>query len=220
MIQKKFYLLLVVVLSACTFSACSNDKDENKNSTPRYDEYISADTEAILEELDFVIHKGDTPPNVEGKYFGNHIVVTESTVPFDQLLISDKVGEMTYNLFDQKINKTISSKLELKYTDSPFFEKTEEYWGIGTLISGSGNTFTIYSIYDGILHSTAGDAKAKLLYLISATLVKDENGNNTALKDVSSILLMLDDYNDPLNILINNNEARKFVSLNNALKVD
>lgn len=222
MTKKRFYLLCIAIFAAFSFSACSSDKDENGPDlppTPHYEEYISTDTEAILKKLNFVIYKGDTPPNVEGKYFGNDIVVTNSTLLTDALLNVGKIGEMTYNLFNQKENKTISSKLEFKYTSSSTFN-TEEYSGVGTLISGTGNNFTIYSIYDGVLQSSAGEAKAKLLYLISGTLVKDQNGKNSALKDVSSVLLMLDDYGDPLDVLIRNNNGRKFVSLYDAKKID
>lgn len=214
--MKKTSLLLM--LGLFFYTSCSNDDsgDATLPATPKYETYISAETDAILKSLKFTINEGDNPPSVEGVYWGEFMQVTESNILGDFMITGSDIGDMTYNLYDQKANKTISSKLTMQY-DMSLYKNKEEYSGTGTLISGAGDKFTIYSIYDGNLYLANGDvAKGKLLYLISAQLVKDENGNNAALKNTQSVLLMLDDYGDPLVTLIDVGKARKYISMQDA----
>lgn len=205
-------LLLISVLAM----SCGDDEAENKTPPKyKYEDFVDAKTQAVINQLNFVVHKGETPPTVVGKYFGNHIKISASTLSNDDLKDYDKVGEMVYDLFNQKSNNTISSHLTLNYKRSEEDQDSQSYMGEGTLITGSDNKFTVYSIYsDANIGKGKSSEKDKLLYVLSAEIEKNEEGKNKALKNTQALLVMLDG-SGKANVV-----SRVFKGMNDAELVD
>lgn len=205
-------LLLILVFTI----SCGDDEAESKTPPKyKYEDFVDSKVQAVINQLNFVVHKGDTPPTVVGKYWGNHIKLATSTLSNDNLKDYDKVGEMVYDLFNQKPNNTISSHLILNYKHSDDDKESKSYMGEGTLITGSDNKFTVYSIHsDANIENGKSSEKGKLLYILSAEIEKDEDGKSKALKNTQALLVMLDGSKGT------NVVSRVFKSMNDAELVD
>lgn len=64
---KSFLFFIILGLTACS----SNDSDNDETTIPKqnsYDYYVDAAMQKSINQLGITIHKGSTPPNVEGIY--------------------------------------------------------------------------------------------------------------------------------------------------------
>lgn len=183
-------IAMLLLISVFTIS-CGDDEAESKVPPKyKYEDFVDSGIQTIINKLNFIIHKGEAPPTVVGKYFGEHIKVAASTQSDDVMKDYDKIGEMVYDLFNQKSNNTISSHLTINYKRSDD-DESKSYMGEGTLITGSGNKFTVYSIYSDP-DKGKSERQDKLLYILSAEIEKDEDDKSKSLKNTQALLIMLD----------------------------
>lgn len=83
------------------------------------------------------IYTGDNPPNIEGSYYLNSLVLFYDE-PWDkQGDIGDGIVNYNYKFYDQKSDGTINSSYTAESAPS-------EAVGIGAFISGNDNCFTIF----------------------------------------------------------------------------
>lgn len=83
------------------------------------------------------IYTGDNPPNIEGNYYLNSLVLFYEE-PWDkQGDVGDGIVNYNYKFYDQKSDGTINSSYTAESLPS-------EAVGIGAFISGNDNCFTIF----------------------------------------------------------------------------
>lgn len=145
----RFILLPPLLLS---LAACGNRDDD---AWAARNEIISEAELASLREAGLTIHDGRAPPLVEGVFLADSLIVT-----FDSTAGAGAPIANTYlSLSDQTENGTVKSAI----SDSSSFTQ-----GVGSIISGSENCFSIYTPQSGT--NEGGGCKVAGAYVISACI--------------------------------------------------
>ena len=154
--KKTLYTALMGVFALLAFTACSKSDDDTskyENLPNDVKSIVSFDVLKKLEASGMVINLGTTPPNIEGSYLVAPFELEFSDVP------GDKLGYIIlgyqYRFYDQQ-GVNVKTDYENFGNDKAF--------GKGTIISGSGNKFTVFMEVDG---AHIGEATYKHLAILS-----------------------------------------------------
>jgi len=102
---------------------------------------------AAIESLGFQINEGNNPPNIEGIFRLESIILTASTLSNDPLTNIAPANIV----FENQNNTTLTVDYELDQNNGDAF-------GVGSFISGSGNAFSVYFVGEtnsaGSIHDT------------------------------------------------------------------
>lgn len=201
---KLFLLCIVMATTACS----SSDDNEDRPVLPEqilYDYYINSTMQKSIDQLGITIHKGTTPPLVEGVYTIDPFYCAKSN--FADLASGTTFGTSTLTLSNQNTAKlSIDFKNFLIYS----YDSNNEIWeGKGTFISGEGNKFSILFHSNGELDKGIYIAKYQNLIILSGELDVQDN-KIKGIKNLQMASIMSDDYKDPYNTLISIGEGRLF----------
>jgi hypothetical protein len=151
---------------------------------------LSDDNLNALNKLSFPVYKGYNPPNFENIYMASPFTLKATTIGNDE--IGKVYGDLSIQFHNQSnTNLTVSVKE---------FQAGTEGIGNGSFISGTGNEFTVFTK----LHTTSYNSESLLIIVCSGRL--KDNG----ISNFHYALLMVDDYGDPNDVLIENNTGRLF----------
>lgn len=117
--------------------SCKKDDDPTieQLQQDKIEDIISANFIDTLRSLGLVINEGTTPPNVNGIYGHNPLILKATNRPSDE--IGYKFSDAALKLFDQN-----NSNYEIKLLAKNFVANRDT--SIVTAISGTGNKFTVY----------------------------------------------------------------------------
>lgn len=211
-IFKLFILCIILGLSSCS----SNDSNENETTSSEkklYDHYVDSKMQKSIDQLGVVIHKGNTPPNVEGIYTIDPFRCTMSN--FNDGYLGVNLGTSTLTLSNQN-----TAKLSIDFNNITIysFDSKDETWkGKGSFISGSGNKFSILLHSNGELNKGSFVAKYKNLIILSGEL-DIVNNQIKGIKNLQMASVMSDDYGDPNNTLIEIGQGRLFTNSYSSVK--
>nr|WP_067059717.1 hypothetical protein [Mucilaginibacter sp. L294] len=181
------------ILSIATltyFSGCKKDGPSNETILKnRISDVIPQKYLDTLKKLQFPINDGTNPPNMEGAYFANHLILKASNLPSD--VIGNQFHDAKFKLFDQSIKDFGISLIGEHFL-------TLNDTSIVTAISGSGNNFTVY----GKVKSTTGTKSAIFAIIISGT----KDGNN--IKNYTEGLINIDNSNGGTGVFLPEGKAR------------
>jgi len=206
-ILKPFLLFIILGLTACS----SNDSNEDENSIPEknsYDYYVNTAMQKAIDDLGITIHKGLTPPNVEGVYAINPFYCAKSTQPNDNFEDLE-VGVSTLTLSNQN-----TAKLSVDFNNFLIYSimfKNETWQGKGSFISGEGNKFSILLHSNGELESNNSVSKFQNLIILSGE-IDVQNNKIKGIKNLQMASIMSDDYGDPHKTLIEIGQGRLFTN--------
>jgi hypothetical protein len=203
---KLFILCLILGTTACS----SNDSDEIEIISPEknlYDYYVDGEMQKSINQLEIVIHKGNTPPDVQGSYRIDPFRCTKSN--FDDGYLGVNLGTATLILSNQN---TANLSVDFKNFTLYSYEAQNETWeGKGSFISGEGNKFSILLHSNGELDYGTHTAKYQNLIILSGEL-DVENNKIKGIKNLQMASIMSDDYKDPYNTLISIGQGRLFTN--------
>lgn len=221
--KKTFKALLVfafILAPIGTFTSCGSDDDDDDQPGTKYEDYVTPEVEEVLARFDFPMYEGNTPPNIEGTYYTDQMKVVQSDISWDDHL-NKIVGNQKFSFTNQKQSKrSVEVSSIFTYTLPLYKGITETTIGQASFISGSGDSFTI--LYHTITENKTSDGKtynSKTLQICSGTVEKGSDGKNTAIKNLQTIYMIVDDYGDPYNKLIPEYKARRSVSQDNASRI-
>jgi len=180
----------ILILTACGGGE-SKTKVQDNGLTKDINELVP---EAILEKmlsLGMPINRGGTPPDMEGIYEAQPLILLASSRDDDQ--IGTRYGDMHVKFHNQN-NKKLEIAVSYNQSNHVFGD------GIASFIVGTGNKFTIFSRIDGILDGQ----KYTSVEVYSGTIT--DNG----ITDYYQALFMVDDKGDKRNVLIENGDGRVF----------
>lgn len=203
----KFFILCIVLgATACS----SNDSNEKQTDSPEkklYDYYVDSNMQKSIDQLGITIHKGDTPPNVEGIYTIDPFRCTMSN--FNDGYLGVTLGTSTLTLSNQN---TANLSVDFKNFTIYSYDAQYETWeGKGSFISGQGNKFSILLHSDGELDYGSYIAKFQNLIILSGELDIQDN-QIKGIKNVQLASIMSDDYKDPYKTLIAIGQGRLFTN--------
>lgn len=201
-----FILFIILSTTACS----SNDVNENETSSPEknlYDYYVDSNMQKSIDQLGIIIHKGNTPPNVEGIYSIDPFRCTMSN--FNDSLLGVNLGASTLTLSNQN---TANLSVDFKnFTIYSYDAKNETWQGKGSFISGEGNKFSIFLHSKGELDYGTYVTYYQNLIILSGEL-DVQNDKIKGIKNLQLASIMSDDYLDPYNTLIAIGQGRLFTN--------
>ena len=159
--KKTLYTALMGVFALLAFTACSKSDDDTskyENLPNEVKSIVSFDVLKKLEASGMVINLGTTPPNIEGSYSIAPFELEFTDVPDPVYVPGHVITGYQYRFYDQK-----GVNVKTDYENKDFFVQ-EKALGKGTIISGSGNKFTVFMEVDG---EHVGEATYKNLALLS-----------------------------------------------------
>lgn len=199
-----FILCIVLGATACS-SDDSNEKVTDTSEKKLYDYYVDTNMQKSIDQLGIKIHKGDTPPNVEGIYTIDPFRCTMSN--FNDGYLGVTLGASTLTLSNQN---TANLSVDFKNLTIYSFDSNNEIWeGKGSFISGEGNKFSIFLHSNGELNKGSYTAKYQNLIILSGEL-DIVNNQIKGIKNLQMASIMHDDYGDPYNTLISIGQGRLF----------
>jgi hypothetical protein len=203
-------LILLCIVLATTSCSSSDDNQDYPVVLPEpnlYDYYVDSTMQKSIDQLGIKIHKGTTPPTVEGVYTIDPFYCANSN--FADALEGTSFGTSTLTLSNQN---TARLSIDFKNFLINTYDNTNETWeGKGTFISGEGNNFSILFNSDGELDKGTYIAKYKNLIILSGEL-DTQDGKIKGIKNLQMASIMSDDYKDPYNTLISIGKGRLFIN--------
>lgn len=158
-------------------------------------QYVTPELLSIMESLGLQVNPGNTPPTINGEYLASELLLYASNVPNDVV----NVGFAdTYFTFQNQNNPNLTTSVS--YTTK---NGTETATGTGTVISGTGNRFTVLA--KQIITNEEGTADSILI--LSGMLTP--NG----ISDFQFALFMLDNHG--VADFISNQQGRLFYDADN-----
>lgn len=112
-------------------------KEKIKDVPDPVNEFLNKFDIEKYEKAGIKVYKGDNPPNIEGSYYFNSLVLFYDEPWDEQGEIGDGIVNYNYKFYDQKSDGTINSSYTAESAPS-------EAVGIGAFISGNENCFTIF----------------------------------------------------------------------------
>lgn len=155
-----------------------------------------------LRLLGLEINEGNNPPNLNGVYTTNQLILEATNRPNDSELGS-AFASVRFAISNQN-----NDSLTLDFTG---YTLATKYSVTESFISGNGNKFTVY--LKAITEHEPTGSLAVFAYTFSGT--KTNNG----IENLSWALLMLDDSQDFSDIFIDNNEGRRFTNSDDVTKL-
>ncbi len=190
-------------------------KDNNGGLPPEenalsYDKVVNSAMDAILtQQLNMKIHKGNTPPLINGNFSINPQMVKKST--FTDSWEGKNVATSTFNFINQN-NKKLS--IDIKNTTNylaSFGKGIESFSAPNAYIGGSDNYFTIAFTTNGEIRHGFQVSRYTNLVVISGEVDKDTTSKVIGIRQFQYATIMLDDNGDRFNQLIPVGQARLYV---------
>ena len=141
---KKTLTFMIVITTALSQIGCSsteqfkpaagNNFNGSRQSIARY---VTPELLLIMESLGLQVNEGNTPPTINGEFLASELLLYASNVPNDVLNIA---FADTYFTLQNQNNLYLTTSVS--YTTK---NGTETALGTATVISGSGNKFTVFA---------------------------------------------------------------------------
>jgi len=151
---------------------------------------------AALESLGFQINEGDDPPNIEGAFRLERIIMTATSVP-DDTLSNIAPADIIFRNQDNN-SLTVDYELDQDNGDSAL--------GSGSFISGSGNAFTVFFVSETITFGFAHDTTFSFSGIVTDAGIEnaqfalfgiDDRGNpNVLATDTGRLFIDLDGFSE------------------------
>jgi len=203
----KLFVLAIILGSTSCSSDDSNEETTTVSEQELYAKYVDSNMQKAIDQLGITIHKGSTPPTVEGVYIIDPFFCANSN--FVDPSKGTNFGASTLTLSNQNTAKlSIDFKNFLVYSA---VVKNETWEGTGSFISGEGNSFSILLHSNGEINYGSTAAKYKNLIILSGEL-DVQNNTIKGIKNLQMASIMADDYNDPNNTLIAIGQGRLFTN--------
>jgi len=154
------------------------------------DLYTPAQVDAI-EQIGLVFNLGDQPPNIEGTFRVEPVIVQATTAPEDDGETGFELPAQTYTFSNQN-NSTLTVDLLL------IEDSGQTTVGNGSFISGNDQQFTVYFVSETNIDGFVADTTITLSAVIS--------GNG--IENVQAAGFLLNDRGDPGDVFIPNNAGR------------
>ncbi|PKP35162.1 MAG: hypothetical protein CVU00_03695 [Bacteroidetes bacterium HGW-Bacteroidetes-17] len=184
-------LLLFLALIAIAFGACKKDGDDDEsdllgaNGLPKpVNTIVSEDIINTMKSLGLTINPGDNPPLISGTYLASPFTLKGTNVPGDYSIGTQFADYLV--TFSNQNNDNLS--ITLGYTSG---DATGT--GIGSYISGSGNSFTVFAKTTSIRNGSS----AELIEVISGTI------SNSGISNFYYANFMLNNNGDNTNFMGN-----------------
>jgi hypothetical protein len=195
--MKKTRLFLLVLWCPVILAGCDKDKDEEPDgqftgTIQSIEEFLTPELADIMTELGMEFKTGNTPPSIEGEYLVESIL-DATNIPSDVLGSSFIDAVLT---FEEQDNKNLSVKFSYDQT-------VESGEGIGALIAGNDNLFTVLLKVTGASHNSPTETAMA----ISGRLVPQ------GIEDLQWAVFMLENYG--ATNVIENGQGRIFVDSDN-----
>lgn len=159
------------------------------NVDPRIDEVIPADIREKVSKY-MPIYDGTNPPNIEGAYFVDPVILLASSLYYDIPGLKYKSQDIKF--FNQDISK---NTIDMYSVQGNSWSK-----GSGAFISGSGDNFTVYFDAEGESHGIWN----KKTYVISGTMT------SAGIANFAYTFIMKEKGDDPKGKLIKTGSYRIF----------
>jgi hypothetical protein len=189
-------LPILALVLGILFSSCQDeeDPDQFEGSLEEIEEFLTPELTEIMTNLGLEINTGNTPPNIEGSYLAEALLLSSNVV-------GDKVGSRFSDAV-LKFENQDNNNLSITFS---YVQTIESGTGIGALISGNQNSFSAFLKVD----ATHGPEYA------TAQTAMVVSGKKTAegITDFQWALFMLDNKGDSQYIA--NNTGRIFKELDN-----
>ena len=188
--QSNYFVKTALCLAVLIFAGCEKETSEGEELDIKINSVIPQEFVKIVQDLGIEIHRGTTPPIVEGTFNMNPNLLLSTNISGD---VPVNTGFVAYRItfFDQssegngiKFNAVASGESEASN---------------GAVISGSGNNFTVY----GRSTVTVGANSVVLGVVYSGTV----EGNS--IKNLKRSIVCIDDSNNG-GVLLSNGMARVF----------
>ncbi|MFC0875318.1 hypothetical protein ACE01N_01925 [Saccharicrinis sp. FJH2] len=196
-------LFLVVAILIATFSC--KKADDNSGFSDDIKNFVPDSTIQAIRDMGMEINEGKNPPDIEGYYFAQPLVMLESTVPNETYTSESTWFDYLYYFYNQD-NENLTVDIEENGYNSNSEQVTHSV-GEGTFLSGNGNVFSSFTIQNGytLLNGNQDTAFSQTLIVISGTM------SGSGIENFQEVILMLDDYGDPYNKYIPVNTGRLFI---------
>jgi hypothetical protein len=134
-------VLAIGTIVLMSFVSCK--KSENSGFSSKITDIISVDMINNLRQRGMIIHEGTNPPNnISGIYYVSPYTLLSPWGPQDGWIPGTVITDEKYRLYSQS-----GDEILLDYKN---LNNTEVESGVGTFISGSGNSFTIFAKLYGV----------------------------------------------------------------------
>lgn len=129
--------ILNLAISSCGFLD-KDDENDIEGVPSQVNNFLDSNDIEELENAGMEIHKGADPPNIEGSYELNSLIITYDQVGMEGYTVA--YYEIRY--YDQKSDGTI----KMDYESS---QAGDYGYGVGAFISGDDNNYTVYIEAEG-----------------------------------------------------------------------
>ena len=187
--MRKSFLALCVICSTLSFIFFSCD--EKLELSKEIKNIVPDSTLTKITDLGMPVNKGKKPTNLESIYKVYPLTLKASNIPNDYST-GYVFADYKFRLYDQD-NENLTIKLD-------YVSGSETGTGLGGFISGDGNDFSVFVN----VHSVSQGQQADVLHIISGTITED------GIKDFYFSNFMLNDYGDPSDVWMENEQGRVF----------
>jgi len=195
--MKKLYaifFLLSFVFTSCNLFELNKPVIQTNGLTQDINSLVPQSILDQMTSLGMVINTGNTPPNLgigsTGTFFKATPFVLKNTNITNDYAIGYTFADFYVKYYDQD-NSTL--KLKVDYKNGP-----ETGTGLGGLLVGKNNTFTVFAK----ISATNSGTNADIIQVVSGTLT------SSGIKDLYFANFMLNDYGDPKNVWMANGQGR------------
>lgn len=160
---------------------------------PSVEQLYSAPLLEALENIGIQINLGEDPPNVEGSYLFNPVILQATSVPGDQSRVGQGFADPTVT-FSNQDNTSLTLDLEARSTNTSVV-------GTGSFISGSGDSFTVYFLTEVTQSGHTFESTETYSGVVT----------DAGIENLQRAVFVVDDRGDPNNNIIPNNTGRLFI---------
>lgn len=191
-------ILFVSAVAALSFYACSSDDEtvyypsvqQFNGSQESIEDYLNPELLATMQGLGLNVNLGNTPPNVTGQFLDSPNVLEATNIE------NNTPGTIYADTYFTIGNfNALTNSIDISYTTPG---NTETSVGVGAVVSGSGNRFTIFAKHQ-VTHDVG---TADSVMIISGELTSE------GIVDFQFATFMLDNHGLPT--FIANNKGRLF----------
>lgn len=194
---------LLIFFMVLFITSCESDDDVSNNEMKEIEDFLTPKTVRALEDIGFNINSGDDPPNIEGTYHAEHILIA-TTVPDDPNSPGDTFLDVITKFSNQNSSNIFIERFEME-------TNTIAAGGVA-LITGrstAGET-SKFSVFARLNLVDGNDHEFTSLTAISGDIELDSSGNPARILNYQSVGFMLENNGNPYDNLIPNNSGRLF----------
>ena len=180
---------LIIAAFPLVLFSCKKDKDTKLDLSKDIQNIVPDSTLNKIIALGMPINKGTKPTDLTNIYKASPYILKATNIPNDYA-IGFPFADYKVRLYDQDNDKLT---IKLDYVNGP-----ESGSGIGGYVSGNGSDFSVFVK----VHAVNSGSQAEVLQIISGTITSE------GIKNFYFTNFMLDDYGDPKNLWINNEQGR------------